>query len=168
TEVVSGKRRHGAKPAAVTHQHHKRSGRHQRGSRNVRKKPEQQNLTNKDYQESSTPGDRIRNPCPKHSPDRVTNTRQSDHTRRNHRRYSGQFVKSGASREMIEMPAQVFRNKSSQSAHHCHVLSASLSVKSWPARSEVWLAVAVQPSGFQPSGGFRINNPVTTVTIRYA
>src|SRR6266550_10888 len=45
---------------------------------------------------------------------------------------------------MIEMPAQVFRNKSSQSAHHCQVLTASLSVKSWPARCEVSVAVGVQ------------------------
>src|SRR5437879_11847618 len=60
---------------------------------------------------------------------------------------------------MIEMPAQVLRNKSSQSAHHCQVLSASLSVKSWPARCEVWLAVGVQPSGVQPSGGLFMQNP---------
>jgi hypothetical protein len=36
--------------------------------------------------------------------------------------------KTGASCEMIEMPANVFRNRSSQSAYHCHVLSASPSV----------------------------------------
>src|SRR4029077_320008 len=72
--------------------------------------------------------------------------------------------KSGASCEMIEIPAQVLRNKSSQRAHHCQVLSASLNVKLWPARCEVCLAVGVQPSGFQPSGGFCINNPLITVT----
>src|SRR5882672_1268963 len=36
--------------------------------------------------------------------------------------------KMGASCEMIEMPANVFRNRSNQSAYHCHVLSASPSV----------------------------------------
>src|SRR5438876_3088539 len=57
--------------------------------------------------------------------------------------------KIGASCEMTEIPAHVFRNKSSQSAHHCQVLSASLRVKSCPARCDVWLAVGDQPSGFQ-------------------
>src|ERR1035438_10534630 len=34
----------------------------------------------------------------------------------------------GDSCEMIEMPAEVFRNKSAQSAHHCHVFRAPASV----------------------------------------
>src|SRR4030081_293368 len=35
---------------------------------------------------------------------------------------------SGDSCEMTEIPAHVFNNRSSQRAHHCHVLSASRSV----------------------------------------
>src|SRR6266446_9718472 len=75
--------------------------------------------------------------------------------------------KIGASCEMIEMPAHVFRNSSSQRAYHCQVLSASLRVKSCPARCDVWLAVGDQPSGFQPSGGFCIKEPEIIVTTRY-
>src|SRR3981081_1598795 len=36
--------------------------------------------------------------------------------------------KSGDSCEITEIPAQVFKKRRSQSAHHCHVLSASPSV----------------------------------------
>src|SRR6202035_1523025 len=35
---------------------------------------------------------------------------------------------NGDSCEIIEIPAEVFKNKSSQRAHHCQVLSASPSV----------------------------------------
>src|SRR4030088_1834955 len=35
---------------------------------------------------------------------------------------------SGDSCEITEIPAQVFKNRSSHRAHHCHVLSASPSV----------------------------------------
>src|SRR5258707_8337716 len=37
---------------------------------------------------------------------------------------------SGDSCEITEIPAQVFKNRRSQSAHHCQVLSASPSVQS--------------------------------------
>src|SRR6267378_8591419 len=36
--------------------------------------------------------------------------------------------KSGDSCEMIEIPAEVFKNRSNHRAHHCQVLSASPSV----------------------------------------
>ena len=38
------------------------------------------------------------------------------------------FWNIGDSCEMSEMPAEVFRNSSSHSAHHCHVLRAAPSV----------------------------------------
>src|ERR1700730_18776075 len=76
--------------------------------------------------------------------------------------------KIGASCEMTEIPAHVFRNKSSQRAYHCQVLSASLNTKSCPARCDAWLAVGDQLSGFQPSGGFCIKAPEIIVTMRYA
>src|SRR5882672_8791459 len=61
---------------------------------------------------------------------------------------------NGDSCEITEIPAEVFKNRSSQRAHHCQVLSASPSVWSRLDRWEVCDAVGTQPSGFQPSGGF--------------
>src|SRR3979411_1323525 len=61
---------------------------------------------------------------------------------------------SGDSCDITEIPAQVFKNRSSQSAHHCQVLSASLSVSSRLDRCETWDAVGAHPLGLQPSGGF--------------
>src|SRR5262249_24901310 len=76
--------------------------------------------------------------------------------------------KMGASCEIIDMPANVFKNRSNQSAYHCQVLSASTSVYSRPARCETSECVGVQPSGLQPSGGFCMNKAATTVTTKYA
>ena len=92
-KIISGKRRHGAKPAAVTHQHHECNDRHQRGRHDVGEEPEQQNLANEHHEKCCAPRDQIGNPRPKDSPDRVANTGQSDHARSDYRCYSGQLLK---------------------------------------------------------------------------
>src|SRR5258708_36995112 len=52
-----------------------------------------------------------------------------------------------------------------RTAHRCHVLNASPRVKSRSHRCEMCFADGVQPSGVQPSGGFRMNEPAATAMI---
>ncbi len=75
---------------------------------------------------------------------------------------------SGDSCEITEIPAEVFRNRSSHSTHHCQVFSAPPNEYSRAARCEACEAVGLQPSGFQFSGGFCMKYPDTTVTTRNA
>src|SRR6187402_2012883 len=73
----------------------------------------------------------------------------------------------GDSCEMIEIPADVFRKRRAQSAHHCQLFNASPRVKS-RAACDLADTFGVQPSGFQSAGGFCIKKPAPTQITRYA
>src|SRR5260370_27113113 len=74
----------------------------------------------------------------------------------------------GAAWETIDNPAMVLIDISEQIAHHCQVLNACPRVKSRSDRCEICFAVGVQPSGFQPSGGFCMNETAAIAIIPYA
>src|SRR5260370_29837362 len=75
---------------------------------------------------------------------------------------------SGDSCEITEIPAEVFRNRSSQSTHHCQVFSAPPNEYSRAAPSQACEPVGRHPSAFQFSPGFFMKYPETKVTTTNA
>ena len=142
--------------------------REQTGGGETGENPEQHDLQQEHHEERGPARDRVRDPRPEDPAQGIADAGDPDHPRGATAPSAASSSNRGASCEMIEIPADVLRNRISQSAHHCQVPSASLTCSRGRRAVRASEAEGVQPVGRHPSGGFLMKKPPATVTIRNA